>query len=76
MNIQTLNQHREDHCHKLYKSIFIQEDNKLKNLIPEPKLHKYSLCTPRTFDLIKFMPERLKSSFIPKSISIWDNHNI
>ena len=60
MNIQTLNQRREDHCHKLYKNIFIQEDNKLKNLIPVPKLHKYSLCTPRTFDSIKFRPERLK----------------
>ena len=46
MNIQTLNQCREDHCHKLYKNIFIQEDNKLKNLIPVPKLHKYSLRTP------------------------------
>jgi len=73
MNIQTLNHRREDHCHKLYKSIFIQEDNKLKNLIPVPKLHKYSLRTPRTFDLIKC---RLKSSFIPKSISKWDNLSI
>ena len=72
MNIQTLNQRREDHCHKLYKYIFIQEDNKLKNFIPVPKLHKYSLRTPRTFDLIKCRTERLKS----KSISKWDNPNI
>ena len=57
MNIQTLNQRREDHCHKLYKNIFIQEDNKLKYLIPVPKLHKYSLGTPRTFDLIKCRTE-------------------
>ena len=76
MNIQTLNQRREEHCHKLYKKIFIQEDNKLKNLIPVPKLHKYSLRTPRTFDLIKCRTERLKSSFIPKSTSKWDNPNI
>ena len=75
-NIQTLNQRREDHCHKLYKNIFIQEDNKLKNLIPVPKLHKYCLRTPRTFDLIKCRTERLKSSFIPKSISKWGNLNI
>ena len=76
LNIQTLNQRREDHCHKLYKNIFIQEDNKLKNLIPVPKLHKYSLRTPRKFDLIKGGTEKLKSSFIPSSMSKWDNLNI
>ena len=76
MNIQTLKQRREDHCHKLYKNIFIQEDNKLKNLITVPQLHKYSLCTTRTFDLIKCRTERFKSSFIPKSISKWANPNI
>ena len=58
MNIQTLNQRGEDHCHKLYKNIFIQEDNKLKNLIAVPKLHKYSLRTPLTFDFIKCRTER------------------
>ena len=43
----------------------MHEDNKPKNLTPVPKLHKYSLRTPQTFD----WTERLKSSFIPKSIS-------
>ena len=66
-NIQTLSQRREDHCHKLYKNIFIQEDNKLKNLIPAPKLHKYSLRTPRTFDLIKCRTERL-SGILPRPL--------
>jgi len=71
-NLQTLKDRRKEHCHKFYKNIFSQSDNKLKNLIPEPRHHKYNLRRPRNLELYKTRTERFKRSFLPKCVSLWD----
>ena len=36
-------------CHKLYRSIVLDDANKLNKLLPAPTKHPYSLRAPRTF---------------------------
>ena len=70
--ISTLHQRRHDQCKTLYKNIQHQEDNKLTSLLPDAKSFKYNLRNPRTYTLFNCRTERLKNSFIPKCVHLWD----
>ena len=72
LNMDTLYERRRRLCYQMYKSA-LDPGNKLNGLLPKPKVNNYSLRNNRTFPLLKCRTERFSKSFIPKSISTWDN---
>ena len=75
-NLETLEHRRQHQCQKLYTKILNQENNKLKELLPAPKQHRYSFRITRKFDIFKCRTERFKKSFIPSCVNTWDNLTI
>ena len=68
LKLDTLADRRQLFCHKFYKSIVINDTNKLNKLLPVPTNHPYSLRVPRTFPLFKCNTDRFSKSFICQAL--------
>ena len=72
-NLHTFKQRRQVQWQKPYRNILVQRNNKLGNLLPEPKQHKYSLRSARNFDKFKCRTACFQKCFIPCCVNKWDS---
>ena len=73
LKLDTLADRRQLLGYKVYKSIVIDDTNKLNRLPSVPTNHRYSLRTPKTFPLLKCNTDRFSKSFICQALKLWDS---
>ena len=73
LKLDTLADRRQLLGYTFYKSIVIDDTNKLNRLLSVPTNHPYSLRTPKTFPLFKCNTDRFSKSFICQALKLWDS---